>query len=82
MKLVIWHTDPYPTAPGVYLGCFPGMGHEVTWVVSETGGNGSEYHMEALTSLPCVESAAPRIPDGPAVSPEPSTTCAGVRGPK
>lgn len=38
MKLVIWHTDPYPTAPGVYLECFPGMGHEVTWVVPETGG--------------------------------------------
>ena len=37
MKLVIWHTDPYPTAPGVYLGCFPGMGHEVTWVVSGRG---------------------------------------------
>jgi glycosyltransferase involved in cell wall biosynthesis len=37
MRLVIWHTDPYPTAPGVYLGCFPGMGHEVTWVVAETG---------------------------------------------
>lgn len=38
MRLVIWHTDRYPTAPGVYLGCFPGMGHEITWVVSETGG--------------------------------------------
>jgi len=38
MKLVIWHTDRYPTAPGVYLGCFPGMGHEVTWVASDTGG--------------------------------------------
>jgi glycosyltransferase involved in cell wall biosynthesis len=37
MRLVIWHTDRYPTAPGVYLGCFPGMGHEVTWVVSATG---------------------------------------------
>jgi glycosyltransferase involved in cell wall biosynthesis len=37
MRLVVWHTDRYPTAPGVYLGCFPGMGHEVTWVVSETG---------------------------------------------
>lgn len=38
MRLVIWHTDPFPTAPGVYLGCFPGMGHEVTWVVSGAGG--------------------------------------------
>ena len=38
MRLVIWHDDPYPTAPGVYLDCFPGMGHEITWVVSETGG--------------------------------------------
>jgi glycosyltransferase involved in cell wall biosynthesis len=37
MRLVIWHTDRYPTAPGVYLGCFPGMGHEVTWVVSVPG---------------------------------------------
>jgi glycosyltransferase involved in cell wall biosynthesis len=37
MGLVIWHTDRFPTAPGVYLGCFPGMGHEVTWVVSERG---------------------------------------------
>src|SRR5512137_2128431 len=37
MRLVIWHTDPYPTAPGVYLGCFPARGHQVTWVVSETG---------------------------------------------
>ncbi len=40
MRLVIWHTDPYPTAPGVYLGCFPGMGHDVTWVVSEEGERG------------------------------------------
>jgi glycosyltransferase involved in cell wall biosynthesis len=40
MRLVIWHTDPYPTAPGVYLGCFPGMGHEITWVVCETGERG------------------------------------------
>jgi len=38
MRLVIWHTDPFPTAPGVYLGCFPGMGHEVTLVVSDTNG--------------------------------------------
>jgi glycosyltransferase involved in cell wall biosynthesis len=38
MRFVIWHTDPYPTAPGVYLGCFPGMGHEVTWVISEADG--------------------------------------------
>jgi len=38
MRLVIWHTDRYPTAPGVYLGCFPGMGHEVTWVSSGAGG--------------------------------------------
>jgi glycosyltransferase involved in cell wall biosynthesis len=37
MRLVIWHTDSYPTSPGVYLGCFPGMGHEVTWVVSGEG---------------------------------------------
>jgi glycosyltransferase involved in cell wall biosynthesis len=37
MRIVIWHVDRYPTAPGVYLGCFPGMGHEVTWVVSGTG---------------------------------------------
>jgi glycosyltransferase involved in cell wall biosynthesis len=37
MRLVIWHTDPYPTAPGVYLGCFPGLGHEITWVISTTG---------------------------------------------
>ena len=37
MRLVIWHTDRYPTAPGVYLDCFPGLGHEVTWVVSDTG---------------------------------------------
>jgi glycosyltransferase involved in cell wall biosynthesis len=38
MRLVIWHTDPYPTSPGVYLGCFPAMGHEITWVISATGG--------------------------------------------
>jgi glycosyltransferase involved in cell wall biosynthesis len=37
MRIVVWHTDRYPTAPGVYLGCFPGMGHEVTWVVSDAG---------------------------------------------
>lgn len=37
MRLIIWHSDRYPTAPGVYLGCFPGLGHEVTWVVSDTG---------------------------------------------
>jgi glycosyltransferase involved in cell wall biosynthesis len=37
MRLAIWHCDRYPTAPGVYLGCFPGMGHQVTWVVSTTG---------------------------------------------
>jgi glycosyltransferase involved in cell wall biosynthesis len=37
MRLVIWHTDRFPTAPGVYLGCFPGLGHEITWVVSEAG---------------------------------------------
>jgi glycosyltransferase involved in cell wall biosynthesis len=37
MRITIWHTDPYPTAPGVYLGCFPAMGHEVTWVVATEG---------------------------------------------
>src|SRR4029450_10969006 len=37
MRLVIWHTDPYPTAPGVYLGAFPAMGHRITWVVSSEG---------------------------------------------
>jgi glycosyltransferase involved in cell wall biosynthesis len=37
MRITIWHTDPYPTAPGVYLGCFPGMGHEVTWVIATEG---------------------------------------------
>jgi glycosyltransferase involved in cell wall biosynthesis len=37
MRLVIWHTDRFPTAPGVYLDCFPRMGHEVTWVVSGKG---------------------------------------------
>jgi len=37
MRLVIWHTDRFPTAPGVYLGCFPAMGHKITWVVSDTG---------------------------------------------
>src|SRR5207244_522782 len=34
VRLVFWHTDRYPTAPGVYLGCFPRMGHRVTWVTS------------------------------------------------
>ena len=38
--------------------------------------------MDESTSLPCVESAAPRIPDGPAVSPEPSIICSAMRGPK
>jgi glycosyltransferase involved in cell wall biosynthesis len=37
MRFVIWHSDRYPTAPGVYLECFPEMGHEVTWVVSGAG---------------------------------------------
>jgi glycosyltransferase involved in cell wall biosynthesis len=37
MRLIIWHHDQYPTAPGVYLGCFPGMGHEIAWVVSGVG---------------------------------------------
>jgi glycosyltransferase involved in cell wall biosynthesis len=37
MNLVIWHTDPYPTAPGVYLGSFPRLGHHVTWVISTEG---------------------------------------------
>jgi glycosyltransferase involved in cell wall biosynthesis len=37
VKLVIWHQDRYPTAPGVYLGCFPELGHEITWVTSGTG---------------------------------------------
>jgi glycosyltransferase involved in cell wall biosynthesis len=37
MKLVIWHYDPYPTAPGVYLGSFPARGHEVVWVTPEIG---------------------------------------------
>lgn len=37
MRLVIWHTDPYPTAPGVYLGAFPRFGHHVTWVISTEG---------------------------------------------
>jgi glycosyltransferase involved in cell wall biosynthesis len=37
MRITLWHTDPYPTAPGVYLGCFPALGHDVTWVVSTVG---------------------------------------------
>lgn len=37
MKLVIWHFDPYPTAPGVYLEAFPARGHEIVWVTSEIG---------------------------------------------
>jgi len=37
VRLVIWHTDPYPTAPGVYLGAFPRLGHHVTWVISTEG---------------------------------------------
>ena len=37
MRLVIWHTDPYPTAPGVYLGAFPRFGHDVTWVIATEG---------------------------------------------
>jgi glycosyltransferase involved in cell wall biosynthesis len=37
VRLVIWHTDPYPTAPGVYLGVFPRFGHHVTWVISTEG---------------------------------------------
>lgn len=37
MRIAIWHTDRFPTAPGVYLGCFPAMGHEITWVVSTEG---------------------------------------------
>ena len=47
MRLVIWHIDRYPTAPGVYLDCFPGMGHEITWVVSTVGErNGILEHRE------------------------------------
>ncbi len=34
MRITIWHTDRYPTAPGVYLHCLPALGHEITWVVS------------------------------------------------
>jgi len=37
MRITLWHTDPDPTAPGVYLGCFPALGHDVTWVVSTVG---------------------------------------------
>jgi len=37
VRLVIWHTDPYPTAPGVYLGAFPRFGHDVTWVIATEG---------------------------------------------
>jgi glycosyltransferase involved in cell wall biosynthesis len=37
MRIAIWHTDHYPTAPGVYLGRFPAMRHEVTWVVATQG---------------------------------------------
>jgi glycosyltransferase involved in cell wall biosynthesis len=37
VRLVVWHTDPYPTAPGVYLGAFPRFGHHVTWVISTEG---------------------------------------------
>lgn len=43
MRITIWHTDRYPTAPGVYLGCFPGMGHEVTWVVATEGATGGVF---------------------------------------
>ena len=37
MRIVIWHYDPYPTAPGVYLEEFPKRGHQVTWVTTESG---------------------------------------------
>jgi glycosyltransferase involved in cell wall biosynthesis len=37
MRLTIWHFDAYPTAPGVYLDCFPRLGHDITWVVSTVG---------------------------------------------
>jgi glycosyltransferase involved in cell wall biosynthesis len=37
MRIVIWHTDRYPTAPGVYLEHFPRLGHDVTWVTSGVG---------------------------------------------
>lgn len=37
VKLAVWHFDHYPTAPGVYLDCFPRMGHEVVWVTSTEG---------------------------------------------
>lgn len=40
MRITIWHTDEYPTAPGVYLGCFPGLGHEITWVIATEGARG------------------------------------------
>ncbi len=42
MRLVIWHTDPYPTAPGVYLGCFPRQGHEIVWVTTVEAGERGE----------------------------------------
>ena len=32
MRLVLWHYDLFPTAPGVYLKVFPRRGHRVVWV--------------------------------------------------
>lgn len=37
MNLVVWHHDAFPTAPGVYLGSFPRLGHRVTWVIATEG---------------------------------------------
>jgi glycosyltransferase involved in cell wall biosynthesis len=35
LHLVLWHSDPFPTAPGVYLGCLRRRGHHITWVTSK-----------------------------------------------
>ena len=51
-------------------------------LVSAGARNGFEYHMVTSTSFPCVESAAPRIPEGPTVSPEPLIRFVGEREPK
>lgn len=44
--MLLWHHDPYPTAPGVYLGVFPKRGHRVLWAEGVTADRGGVRHWE------------------------------------
>jgi glycosyltransferase involved in cell wall biosynthesis len=64
MRITIWHTDRFPTAPGVYLGCFPGLGHEVTWVVTTEGDRAAivERHEGGVRHFEIVRRTGSRLP--------------------